>query len=914
MKTIFARILLPAMLLAGMTARGAETDYTSRIVNPSFETNGLEGWINDGFQSQTNNSPADAGWQKDGNVYAEKWVSASNKLGDASLHQIVTGLPNGQYVVRAVGHAINQNGNPPVTTGTYLYTRMGQTLITAAGEYEVTGTVAEGTLSIGIRTSGTDANWAAIDNFRIYRTGESAAEYRKYLDYIVAEFEAYVAGDRLRPDDYNKEQIAAAVAAAGAATTTEQIMAAIKQLRRAESDYKALVEAYKATYYAKTRLASEIRIAESLRDDSDYPGKADFAAAIAAAKTDAAATGLSIAAGDAIIARLKAATKTYLAGRPSQWVRISNGEMWRDDRGRDVQAHGAGFLLVGDRYYMIGEDRSNSWNPDVNMYSSKDLVNWRWECKIIENGVTHPDLGSSRMIERPKLMYNALTGNFVVWCHWEASNYGASEAGVFYSDVVNKPYTYYSGGRPMGIKSRDCNIYVDDDATAYFISTTSENTNLGLFRLSEDYLEPVEHTVLFAGQRREAPAIVKHEGLYYMLSSACSGWDPNECKLATTADLKTGWSGLRKVGNPIAYDTQAASILKVEGSKTTTYLYVGDRWQDPSLPESKTIIFPIAFDGTGCTFEYVPEFEINFATGEWRAVDNSASAIDRSAFSILDCSSEETAKEDGAAANILDGDPATKWHTRYSSPAGKAPHHVSIDMGASHRISALRIAPRTDTGSTNGLIRDYAIQTSADGSAWTTVSAGSWLPYWGEVRFHPTDARYIRLVSFSGNYASVSDIEVFGDRADYTAVPLTTAYKIDGGAWTAGGDITLTQGQSLTFGPNVDGTHGCWALECPDGTFRSGREVTLDAMQPAQSGTYRAHFLDMYSTSHSTEYRVNVKADAGVEDVAVERTLLSRRYTTLQGIATDNPAPGAVYIVTDTYTDGYTHTYKFFVH
>ena len=138
MKTIFARILLPAMLLAGMTARGAETDYTSRIVNPSFETNGLEGWINDGFQSQTNNSPADAGWQKDGNVYAEKWVSASNKLGDASLHQIVTGLPNGQYVVRAVGHAINQNGNPPVTTGTYLYTRMGQTLITAAGEYEVT--------------------------------------------------------------------------------------------------------------------------------------------------------------------------------------------------------------------------------------------------------------------------------------------------------------------------------------------------------------------------------------------------------------------------------------------------------------------------------------------------------------------------------------------------------------------------------------------------------------------------------------------------------------------------------------------------------------------------------------------------------------------------------------------------------
>jgi len=895
------------MLPSAAIAEG--TDYTSKIVNPSFETDGLSGWINDGFQSQTNNSPADVGWQKDGNVYAEKWVSASSKLGDASLHQIVTGLPNGDYVVKAIGHAINQNGQPPVTTGTYLYTRLNSTLITAAGEYEVTGTVAEGTLSIGIRTDGTDANWAAVDNFRIYRVGENAANYRRYLDYIVDEFVDYVENDRLRPDTYNKQQIDNAIAAAAAATTTAEIMDAIKAIRKAEADYKAIVEEYKTTFYAKSRLASEIRIAEMFRDDSDYQGKAAFSAAIDDAKAKAAGTTLTVEETDQIISRLKAASKTYLANRPEQWVRIANGAMWRDEQGNAVQAHGAGFLLLNDRYYMIGEDRSRSWNPDVNMYSSKDLVNWRFECKIIKNGVTHPDLGSSRMIERPKLMYNALTGNFVVWCHWEASNYGASEAGVFYSNTVNQPYTYYSGSRPMGIKSRDCNVYVDDDGTAYFISTTSENTNLGLFRLSEDYLEPVEHTVLFAGQRREAPAIMKHQGLYYMLSSACSGWDPNACRLATTADLKSGWSGLKTVGNPIAFDTQAASILKVEGTKATTYLYVGDRWQDPSLPESKTIIFPITFDGTNCTFEYIPEFEINFTTGEWRKVDDSTSSIDRSAWTIADVSSAETAKEDGAAANIIDGDPATKWHTQYSPTRGTAPHHITIDMGATHKINAFRAAPRTDNGSANGLIRDYAFQTSADGTAWTTVSAGSWLPYWGEVRFPVTVARYFRLVSFTGDYASASEIEVFRDRPAYDGLNLSASYKIGDGNWTEGSNIEITAGSDLTFGPDAEGTHGCWALECPDGTFKSGRETTVSSIKTSQAGVYRAHFLDMYSTSHTVEFNVKVNEDAGIEDVAAGRRLLTRAYHTAQGIRVDSPA-GGLYIVTDTYTDGTTRTYK----
>ena len=115
---------------------------------------------------------------------------------------------------------------------------------------------------------------------------------------------------------------------------------------------------------------------------------------------------------------------------------ITNGVLWRDTNGNVVQAHGAGFLYQNGTWYMIGEDRGEPWSPDVNMYSSPDLVTWTFVGKIIKNGETTPDLGRRRFIERPKLLFCARTGQYVVWCHYEGRNYGASEAAVFVSDKV----------------------------------------------------------------------------------------------------------------------------------------------------------------------------------------------------------------------------------------------------------------------------------------------------------------------------------------------------------------------------------------------------------------------------------------------------------------------------------------------
>lgn len=78
---------------------------------------------------------------------------------------------------------------------------------------------------------------------------------------------------------------------------------------------------------------------------------------------------------------------------------------------------------------------------------------------------------------------------------------------------------------------------VDNNGKAYFVSTTTENTNIGIFKLSDDYTKVVSHKCVMKDLRREAPVIVNKDGLYYMLSSACTGWAPNQCKLSTSKKL-----------------------------------------------------------------------------------------------------------------------------------------------------------------------------------------------------------------------------------------------------------------------------------------------------------------------------------------------------------------------------------------
>ena len=112
---------------------------------------------------------------------------------------------------------------------------------------------------------------------------------------------------------------------------------------------------------------------------------------------------------------------------------------------------------------------------------------------------------------------------------------------------------------------------------------------------------------------------------------------------------------------------------------------------------------------------------------------------------VLFASSEEPGS--GSAANMVDGDPATMWHTMYSITLAKYPHWVDFDAAEPKLMKGFTILPRQSGN--NGWVKDYEIYVSQDGKNWGepickgTFAANAELK---RVMFNkPVKARYIRF-------------------------------------------------------------------------------------------------------------------------------------------------------------------------
>lgn len=231
----------------------------------------------------------------------------------------------------------------------------------------------------------------------------------------------------------------------------------------------------------------------------------------------------------------------------SSSVTIENGVPWTDTDGNPIHAHGGGFLKVGEYYYWFGENRHG--RRKVSCYRSKDLKTWEFRGDVLTLDSRFepvyyrtdpllepvvdgekPPLGAT--IERPKVLYNEETGLYVMWMHWEnGRDYHEARCAVATSPTVDGEYVYHGSFRPIGHMSRDCTLFQDDDGTAYLISAARDNADLHIYRLSDDYLSIDEHVkTLWPGQYREAPAMIKREGIYFLVTSGCTGWTPNQAK------------------------------------------------------------------------------------------------------------------------------------------------------------------------------------------------------------------------------------------------------------------------------------------------------------------------------------------------------------------------------------------------
>jgi hypothetical protein len=187
---------------------------------------------------------------------------------------------------------------------------------------------------------------------------------------------------------------------------------------------------------------------------------------------------------------------TTLLGAESPLIRP--GEVWRDNRGEQIQAHGGGILQWKGEYYWFGEDRSVDNDPErryVASYSSRDLVHWKFRHQVVS--LSDPEhLGPKWVLERPKVFHNAHTGKFVMYAHLDSGNYGLAKVAVLVCDRIDGNYQYVRSFRPLDQESRDIGQFIDDDGSAYLIFESRPTKGFFIAKLSDDYLK-VEQEVSF---------------------------------------------------------------------------------------------------------------------------------------------------------------------------------------------------------------------------------------------------------------------------------------------------------------------------------------------------------------------------------------------------------------------------------
>lgn len=344
--------------------------------------------------------------------------------------------------------------------------------------------------------------------------------------------------------------------------------------------------------------------------------------------------------------------------KAQQLERIFPGQEWPDNKGEHINAHGGGLLFDGGKYYWYGENRPAqgfTTEVGVEVYSSTDLMNWTDEgvaLAVSEEAGSPIERGC--IMERPKVVRNPKTGKYVMLFHLElkGQGYAAARVGFAESDSPTGPFRFIRSLRPNagvwpadfsrkdiraakalkeddyrewwtpawrkavteglllardvpgGQMSRDMTVFVDTGGKAYHIYSAEENLTLNLAELTDDYLDYTGKYVRIApGGQNEAPTIFKREDTYWLITSGCTGWAPNEARMFKAKSL---WGPWEQLPSPFegkdadkSFHTQGTYIFKIEGTDDG-YVFMADRWNPRSLKNSRHVWLPLEFkeDGT----------------------------------------------------------------------------------------------------------------------------------------------------------------------------------------------------------------------------------------------------------------------------------------------------------------------------
>ncbi len=300
------------------------------------------------------------------------------------------------------------------------------------------------------------------------------------------------------------------------------------------------------------------------------------------------------------------------------YTNFKPGQEWLDTDGKPIHAHGGKVFVAEDNYYFYGENKettipgSKHWHFGVKMYSSYDLYNWKNEGLIlppVENDPMHP-LHPTRIMDRPHIIYNKKNRTYVMWMKLVGTNdtptnWDDSSMGIATSDRITGPFKLVNVFKPLSMHCGDFNLYIEDRDQKAYVIFQRPHTEIVIADLTDDYLNVTGHYSCHFPQPgpplgREAPAFFKYKSRYYMITSATTGYSPNQSEYAV-ADLIHGpW---KVMGDPCCSDTKHTSFdsqfsaVFSPRNRPDIIIGVADRWKIENVSESTYVWLPIFIDG-----------------------------------------------------------------------------------------------------------------------------------------------------------------------------------------------------------------------------------------------------------------------------------------------------------------------------
>lgn len=329
--------------------------------------------------------------------------------------------------------------------------------------------------------------------------------------------------------------------------------------------------------------------------------------------------------------------KSFVHGEINEFVQ------WYDTDGNIINASDGGIIYADGKYHWYGQslrplsatEGGQITTVGVVMYESENLLDWKYEGVILApSNDPESEIFAPLRFERPKIIYNDKTKQYVLWCHYVRHPgrlgrcYGESEAGVAVCDRVNGEYKWLGWSRPVDSKGfvRDSSLYKDSDGTAYFIydrhvheegakpDFSEDDRCLYVVKLSDDYLSFTDtYKRIDAAFWREAPAIVHKGEYYYIVTSGLTSWATNQAKAFRTKHLLDRWES---IGDPCVddethttFNTQSSFAFKVEGSDTHIMMF--ERHNTSNFVECSYVWLPVEFnDDNTISLRYKKEWSI----------------------------------------------------------------------------------------------------------------------------------------------------------------------------------------------------------------------------------------------------------------------------------------------------------------